>query len=146
MASMLKVHVFVSAKNSRLTSKLEAIFSFWLVHKILVIKGHNRRHWIQGTLCDFSCDVGVTFSKRPQIKMKPRKCLPLKTWVLRIKRLHLLLVSRSNWNRTFSKYSISYLVERPGGIKQNKSSRGSAMNNTFLFFYSPKSRSQVYEF
>ena len=38
------------------------------------------------------------------------------------------------------------LAPRLGGIKQKKSSWGSAMNNTFLLFYSPKHRSQVWIF
>ena len=38
----------------------------------------------------------------------------------------------------------SYLAARLGGIKQKMSSSGSAMNNTFLLFYSPKPRSQVW--
>ena len=36
------------------------------------------------------------------------------------------------------------MAARLGGIKQMKSSWSSAMNNTFLLFYSPKPRSQVW--
>ena len=40
-------------------------------------------------------------------------------------------------------YLNSYLAPRLRRMKQKKSSWGSAMNNTFLLFYSPKFRSQV---
>ena len=38
----------------------------------------------------------------------------------------------------------SYLAARLGGIKQKKSSWGSITNNTFLLFYSPNPRSQLW--
>ena len=40
-------------------------------------------------------------------------------------------------------YLNSYLAPRLRRMKQKKSSWGSAMNNTFLLFYSPEFRSQV---
>ena len=50
---------------------------------------------------------------------------------------------------TLSKDPFQYiknLVLRLKGIKQKKSSSGSAMNDTFLLFYSPKPRSSVWIF
>ena len=50
----------------------------------------------------------------------------------------------SQRNRPIPIYLKSYLAARLGGIKQKKLSWGLAMNNTFLSFYSPKPRSQVW--
>ena len=49
--------------------------------------------------------------------------------------LQILLVINRQWN--------SHLAARAWGIKQKKSSWGSAMDNTFLLFYSTKPPSQV---
>ena len=48
------------------------------------------------------------------------------------------------FDRPIPIYWNSYLAGRLGGIKQKKSSWGSMTNNTFLLFYSPNPRSQLW--
>ena len=58
---------------------------------------------------------------------------------------HVLLIHVPITHQFFDlNYYNSHLASRLGGIKQKKSSWGSAKNNKFLLFYSPKTLSQVW--